>query len=98
MAREEVPWEDFCKAFCKMLKVPTYDTQVLDKPSRDLNCLNLKCLRALLSQKPKAPADHAEVVHLENFGAMLNWFGPIAQTGKSNKNVLDSIREILQEP
>jgi hypothetical protein len=98
LAREEVPWEDFSKAFCKMLKVPTYDTTMLDRPSRDLNCLNLKCLRALLAEKPKALADHAEVVHLENFGAMLNWFGPITQTGKSKNTILDNIREILQEP
>jgi serine/threonine protein kinase len=97
LTREEVPWEEFVPALCDFLNIPKIDKTLIESPSRDPMILNFKCLKSLLAEKPKALAerDTAEVVNLEHFGRVLNYFGPLTD---ANHTVLDNIRELLRQP
>jgi len=102
LPKEEISWEEFVTAFGKMLNLPEVDLSLLDKPSRNTLVLNFKCLKALLAEKPKTMTDkpQSEIATLENFGRILNWFGPITnpKTTPPEKTVLDIIRKTLYEP
>lgn len=102
LAQEEVPWEDFSRALLKLLKIPSEAD--LTPADQDNLTLNLRCLKALLSEKPKAQAQVAgradqPVVSLQNWGRMLVWFGPITDPDKTSfrETFLDGIRKTLSQ-
>jgi serine/threonine protein kinase len=66
--------------------------------------LNLRCLHALLVKRPttapgRRAAPQGEVVSIERFGELLDWFGPIVLHRNRSPScpILDNIRTLLQE-
>lgn len=66
--------------------------------SRRISALTHQCMRALLAKTH----DHGNElqVALEDFGAILDWFGPIGrpENTPANDTILDHIRDILRQP
>jgi len=64
--------------------------------------LNIKCLKAILAEKPK-PTEGVileqadEVVHIEKLGKILDWFGPICDPTTRSITMLDKITSLLRK-
>jgi hypothetical protein len=102
MNHDEVPWKDFAFAFMKFMNMMPFDLALLDRPTRDLNIVSIKCLKALVAEKPKVKTERpsAEVVSLERFGRQLNWFGPITDPSQTpaGQGILDRMRKMMMQP
>jgi hypothetical protein len=64
--------------------------------------LNIKCLKAMLAEKPKPTEgvvlEQAEdVVHMEKFGKILEWFGPMFDPNSRSITMLDRITSLLRK-
>eukprot|EP01097_Dermamoeba_algensis_P001374 TRINITY_DN1518_c0_g1_i1.p1 TRINITY_DN1518_c0_g1~~TRINITY_DN1518_c0_g1_i1.p1 ORF type:complete len:568 (+),score=89.75 TRINITY_DN1518_c0_g1_i1:247-1704(+) len=64
--------------------------------------LNIKCLKSILAEAPKANyglviANEDELVRLEKFGEVLNWFGPLVEEGIGIQ-LLSKVRNLIREP
>jgi serine/threonine protein kinase len=63
--------------------------------------VNLRCLKFLLVEKPKVTSgvtldNEEEIVTVERFGDILNWFGPLKiPQEEDTSTILDKIRELL---
>jgi len=63
---------------------------------------NFKCLKAVLAEKPKpsegvVKQDAEEMVNLEKFGRILEWFGPIIDPLSREISFFDRITSLLQQ-
>lgn len=101
LTKDEVSWPDFAEALCDMLKIP--DDSELSAGDQDRIRLNLRCLKAIVADKPKGqtPARKNEsMVNIQNWGKILEWFGPIADpaTTPHTHTILDDVRELLEKP
>jgi hypothetical protein len=92
----EAPWNKFAVDLLQFLGIP------VPNPSdhKDVTVINLKCLKALLVRKQHKGADvkAVEYVNIQDFGRLLNWFGPIASPDAQNCTFLDHIRLTLNNP
>jgi len=99
LKKEVVQWEDFAEALVEFLRVPI-DTDLMDGPSSDLTMQGLKCLKAVLAEKPKnkMEAETLPVVTLEKFGKILKWLGPLKnpETTVKGHTLLDEIARVFQ--
>jgi len=86
-----VGWDTFADSFCEWLKVPSR----ANCAKGTIGHLNLKCLKAILTEAPKTDGAHGVdpdyVVTLEKFGRILEYFGPL------HEGTMDTIREMLQQ-
>jgi len=104
LGKEEVKWSAFAKAFDDFLALPD-DDELPPADAHRVN-LNLRCLKAILVEKPvKGPGGRQGTleglnVSIESFGDLLEWVGPITDpaTTPINKTVLDTIRELMEHP
>lgn len=61
--------------------------------------VNVRCLKSLVADKPKTSQgvildSEEEVVGLEKFGNVMNWFGPMKIPNAPNEeSILDNVRE-----
>jgi len=85
LKREEVLWTEFFDPFSKYMAVP----------KNDLFEINNKCLHAVLAEKPKKE-NAVEIVNIEQFGKVLDWFGPLEKHNGS-ETILDRIRKLLMK-
>jgi serine/threonine protein kinase len=74
---ENVKWTEFVVAFCGYWK---------EKLPRNPDEIRFKCLHALLADNPK------ELVSIEAFGRMLEWFGPM-----KGLNILEAVENLLKK-
>jgi serine/threonine protein kinase len=97
MGKEEVTWQKFAEAFDDFLELPS-DEDLSNEDFKRVN-LNLKCLKAILADKPQLKAEKkGDVVQLEHFGDLLEWMGPIGdpKTTPISNTILDNIRTLLE--
>eukprot|EP01114_Cavostelium_apophysatum_P014808 TRINITY_DN3928_c0_g1_i1.p1 TRINITY_DN3928_c0_g1~~TRINITY_DN3928_c0_g1_i1.p1 ORF type:complete len:545 (+),score=163.03 TRINITY_DN3928_c0_g1_i1:159-1793(+) len=103
LGRDQVPWGEFLKHFARLLRLQ-------DPNPKDLNIACLKKILTVPNMDPnKADPD---VVKLEKFGHLLNWFGPIVVDTKEKSHlsglldkiidsgkfsILDKIRVLMQK-
>ena len=80
-------WGEFSKKFAALLNVP-------QPTPKDLNFLCLKKIIAIPNREPN-PKD-PDVVTLEKFGHIINWFGPLILNHKGF-SILDKIRVLMQK-
>eukprot|EP01121_Diplochlamys_sp_Union-15-3_P006700 TRINITY_DN1720_c0_g1_i3.p1 TRINITY_DN1720_c0_g1~~TRINITY_DN1720_c0_g1_i3.p1 ORF type:complete len:208 (+),score=35.18 TRINITY_DN1720_c0_g1_i3:265-888(+) len=95
--KEEVPWDVFVEEFCNFFGIKA-DLSEMEKFSQDPTIQGLKCLKALLASPPSNTLDIQEVVTLEKFGKILQWFGPIGdpETTPKDATLIHNMRNILQ--
>jgi len=73
-------------------------TNYIHLPNNEATELNKKCLHAVLAEKPKRDTLPTDVVNIEQFGKILDWFGPLVvyMDGVPNEDtILDKIRKLL---
>jgi len=93
LKREEIPWSEFVSLFLKFVPIPENESQEL----------NLRCLHDVLAEMPKAEGATSEVVNIEQFGKILDWFGPLETIGDNNNQnvskpgIYDRIRKLLMK-
>ncbi|GAM26703.1 hypothetical protein SAMD00019534_098780 [Acytostelium subglobosum LB1] len=93
LTEQEVPWDTFVDALCEWSKHPNR-TQC-DKASIEYQ--NIKCLKAILSDSPKAEGTGVDnIVHIEKFGKILEFFGPM-NAPNEGKTLLELIREVMAQ-
>eukprot|EP01128_Nolandella_sp_AFSM9_P010772 TRINITY_DN7496_c0_g1_i1.p1 TRINITY_DN7496_c0_g1~~TRINITY_DN7496_c0_g1_i1.p1 ORF type:complete len:493 (-),score=71.45 TRINITY_DN7496_c0_g1_i1:286-1764(-) len=95
LTHSEVPYDVFGEKFCDLLRLN------VEGSNPDIIRLNLECLKALLSKPPASKTDTTltEVVNLEHFGKILEWFGPIEDPStNSGETILDYMRQLLKYP
>lgn len=82
MSKEDVPWIEFEEAFSKFANLPK--NEHLD--------INKKCLHAIVAEKTKKE-NSTEVVNIEQFGKILDWFGPLEKCSTLNmdNNIFDKV-------
>jgi len=87
LGKDHVPWGEFHKQFSAFLRLP------LPNPKD----LNFACLKKILAE-PKADPNNVdpEVVRIEKFGHLLNWFGPLV-VDHGGFSVLDKIRSLMMK-
>jgi serine/threonine protein kinase len=108
LQKDSVPWSEFLNAFCKLLDlVPAVyknhpvsyllaqHPEVLDEKLH----LDIKCLKTVLAFESKNQGEDDYVVTSENFGNILNWFGPLTLKPfpPNGVSILDKIRCLLAE-
>jgi len=95
LGKESAPWNRFSVSFCNLL------TDEENKPDRDnvvvkdkrLEDLKYQCLEKIVATKNINPGED-EIVTLEQFAHVINWFGPISD--KNREGFLDDMKEIMQ--
>lgn len=87
LEQENVLWSDFVKNFSNLLNLPPPNP-------KDLNFACLKKILAIPNKEPN-PKD-PDVVPLEKFAHVLNWFGPLIREHKGF-SILDKIRVLMQK-
>lgn len=94
LTEPSIGWEAFADAFCDWFKLPAPATY--DKGSEEH--LNLRCLKAMFAPEVSAHAGGGakgvgpqNIVTQENFGRMLEFFGPFQE------GILQTVRNMLQE-
>lgn len=103
LTKDDVRWREFINLFGEFIGLTTPGSlPILDLISinhhkvRDTSIpIDLRCFKAVLmpnSSLSSAIDAEDEDIHLERFGAICDWFGPL----KSNVSVLERIREILR--
>jgi hypothetical protein len=62
--------------------------------------IKLLCMKALLIDPPNGDTvgDGTDIVTMEKFGNMLDWFGPLVNPRSRKVILLDTLIEILSEP
>jgi hypothetical protein len=104
LTKDEVRWRDFVNLFGEFICLTTPGSL----PIMDLIAINhhrikdtaipldIRCLKAVLGEPPTqsglVPDYEEEVVHLERFGQVCDWFGPL----KSNFSILERVRNVLR--
>jgi len=87
LGKDHVPWGDFLNQFYNLLKLSPANTKDL----------NVQCLKKILADESKDPnAKDAFQVSLEQFGHLLNWFGPIIIDHKGF-SILDKLKASMQK-
>jgi len=87
LGKDHVEWAEFQKRFAETLKLPVPNPKDL----------NFACLRKLITSPNTDPnARDPDIVKLEKFGHLLNWFGPIVIEHKGF-SILDKIRVLMQK-
>jgi len=84
--KDEVLWSEFIVAFEKFVKLP----------ENDVKSLNIDCLHAIMAEKPRENSQ--EIVKIEEFGKIIDWFGPLendVQVG--TETIFDRIRKLLMK-
>jgi len=93
---EEVEIGDFETKFFKFLKIPDIE----DIPEDKLENMerNRLCLGEIFSTPSRNQTDNKAYVHIETFGRMLQWFGPIHDPDATawDCTILDCIRRTLE--
>jgi len=94
LGKDHVHYNDFQKHFGSLLHIS-------EPNSKDLNFACLKKILATPNMDPHQLGDH-DVVQVEKFGHLLDWFGPIViESGSSSKgnvisNILDKVPSIFE--
>lgn len=83
--QENVPWPSFSKAIKETLQFP--DSQFKE--------LNFKCFEAVVAQKNK---DNEEIVNIEQFGRVCNWFGPLEVNVPPTYSLFDRVTPNINFP
>jgi len=81
--------KEFAPALYRFLglgKVPKDDGSA----TKDPVVLNYRSLRALAAQRERG-AEHTDVVEIESFGRLLQWFGPL-RSARGEETILDRMR------
>jgi serine/threonine protein kinase len=84
LKEEKVPWKNALSSLNEYIRIP-------DNSEKELN---INCLHAVLAEKNK---ESEEVVHVENFGRVCNWFGPLEQPIPSQNSIFDRLRNLLKK-
>jgi len=88
--KEEVAWDLFKEAIIKFLSLPI-------NSERERCELNFTCLKLLLVQRPQNTT--REFVSLNNWGKVLQFFGPIVIPAVANgETFLDEITKVFRQP
>lgn len=87
LGHDHALWGDFAKRLASLLNLPAPNT-------KDLNFLCLKKILTVPNKEPN-PKD-PDVVPLEKFGHIINWFGPVIRDHKGF-SILDKIRVLMQK-
>jgi len=83
--KEEVLWTEFIIGFVRYVGL-------LDD---DVKSLNITCLHAILAEKPRENSN--EIVKIDEFGKIVDWFGPLETSGSATENIFDRIRKLLMK-
>jgi len=87
VGHDHVLWSDFVKAFSNLLNLPPPNPKDL----------NFACLKKILTTPNKEPnPKDPDVVTLEKFSHIINWFGPLIKEHKGF-SILDKIRVLMQK-
>lgn len=87
LGKTHVPWGEFAKHFLAMLKLGAPNPK--DQ--------NLQCLHKILAEQNTDPnPSDSEMVRLEKFASIINWFGPIVLDHKGF-SILDKMRVSMQK-
>eukprot|EP01130_Rhizamoeba_saxonica_P010932 TRINITY_DN4517_c0_g1_i1.p1 TRINITY_DN4517_c0_g1~~TRINITY_DN4517_c0_g1_i1.p1 ORF type:complete len:513 (+),score=130.33 TRINITY_DN4517_c0_g1_i1:19-1557(+) len=81
MGESRVPWNEFYVVLYRTLGIPM--------PRELERNINFKCVREILA------GDTDDIVHLEQFGLFLKWFGPLMP--RRGDGILDKLRSCLQQ-
>jgi hypothetical protein len=103
LTKDDVRWKEFINLFGEFIGLTTPGSlPILDlisinhhKVRDSMIPMDIRCFKAVLmpnSSTTSAIDSEDEDVHLERFGAICDWFGPL----KSNVSILERIREILK--
>jgi len=97
LKKEEVPWTEFIDSFVKFVQLP----------DDEMKQLNIKCLHAILADTHKRDNGGVDVVNIEQFGKLLEWFSlsnaqPEQKTDNNNSQtnqdtIFDRIRKLLMK-
>jgi len=80
LKKEEVSWVELLDKFTEFTQI---SKRII---SDDIRQLNIKCLHAVLAEKPKREGS-GDIVNIEQFGKFLDWFGPLEIYNASNDNM-----------
>jgi len=97
--QDEVPWDEFAREFCEFLGLEGVNFDLMHCASLDPTILGLKCLKSVLASPKNSFSDKSEeVVTLEKFGKILQWFGPIGDPQATHKHdtIIDSTRNLMK--
>jgi len=66
----------------------------------NLKCLQAICCKADIGSKHFGRGEQPNIVHIEHFGDLVQWFGPIAipKDPEFDMTILDNIRFVMQYP
>jgi serine/threonine protein kinase len=84
--------KDFFPLFYEVMQLPLPRDVDHNIPTCDVDVLNLRCLRALLVTMNDS---NEEIVHIQRFGDILGWFGPLEVPVKSGDSIMDRMRAVL---
>jgi len=100
LGKESAAWNHFSFAFCHFLntendekheeKKPDFNALVKDYRLEDLN---KTCMEKIVTTENKNPGED-EIVTLEQFANVINWFGPINKENK--EGFLDDMKDIME--
>jgi len=87
LGKTQVPWGEFVRRLWSILNLPAPN-------ARDINFL---CLKKILAEpNPHPKPSEPDVVRLEKFGHIINWFGPLTLDHKGF-SLLDKIRVLMMK-
>jgi len=99
ISKDDVEWNKFGLAIDDYLNLPG-DNQCQDRRNADRMNLNLQCLQTILCTSDKPHHPNQQIVNIEYFGDLLQWFGPIEipDDPEHDYTILDNIRMTMQYP
>lgn len=100
LGKDYVPFKEFLPSFLKFLDLPPVHADFVEQSVNDEETLRLKCLKYLMVDKPGTRTDQTvEIVHLEKFGKILDYFGPIDDPSSGNGYlILERMSHLLKFP
>jgi serine/threonine protein kinase len=84
--KDGVQWGEFIGPFVKLVGLP----------DNDMKGLNISCLHAVLAEKQRDNSN--EIVKIEEFGKIIDWFGPLeSNVPTGSDTIFDRIRKLLMK-